>query len=68
MWSQTDENKGRYLPIYSVLDVNRRFFTLLSESLVSQDSLDIAKTLLHQANSWENYLTGIWPIDLDIIP
>ena len=27
-------------------------------------SQDIAKMVLHQANSWENYLTGNWSIDI----
>ena len=36
MWGQPDEKKGRYLLIYSVLDLSRRICVLFSKPLVSQ--------------------------------
>ena len=54
----------RKLPIYSVLDLNHRIYMLFSKSR-QPTSLDIAKMMLHLANSLENYLTGNWSIETD---
>ena len=50
--------EGRYLPIYSVLDPNRRICMRFSKSCIGQPHWIWQKMVLHLANSWENYLTG----------